>query len=324
MKLTVTDGAGDSASTTKSVTVELPPVNAAPADVYGKQVYQDNPWAYYRLNDASRSATAKDFGPDARNGTYNSTNTITYGTAGALVNTTDKSITTNGSSGFATSPSTGTAPTTFSIEVWFKTTSTQGGRLIGYGSSSSGLSTNYDRMIYLQNTGQLVFGAYNGAETTVQSPAGTAYNNGAWHLATATMSADRRHEALRRRRPGGLQPERFGAELRRLLEGGRRQHVGRCHEQVPQRQPRRGRGLQLRADPDPDRCRLHRRLDRDRPARLLDAGCAIGLLVETLRDRGVDARGVDISDYAIGRVPDASSPIAAPVRLPIRSTDASI
>ena len=37
------------------------------------------------------------------------------------------------------------------------------------------------------------------------------------------------------------------------------------------------------------------------PARALDAGCAIGLLVETLRDLGVDAEGLDVSDYAIAR-----------------------
>ncbi|NTU85679.1 MAG: class I SAM-dependent methyltransferase, partial [Chloroflexales bacterium] len=35
------------------------------------------------------------------------------------------------------------------------------------------------------------------------------------------------------------------------------------------------------------------------PASALDAGCAIGLLVEQLRARGVDAAGVDISEYAI-------------------------
>lgn len=35
------------------------------------------------------------------------------------------------------------------------------------------------------------------------------------------------------------------------------------------------------------------------PASALDAGCAIGLLVEQLRLRGVDTQGVDISEYAI-------------------------
>jgi len=38
------------------------------------------------------------------------------------------------------------------------------------------------------------------------------------------------------------------------------------------------------------------------PKLVLDAGCAFGLLVEALRDRGVEAYGVDISSYAIGNV----------------------
>lgn len=38
------------------------------------------------------------------------------------------------------------------------------------------------------------------------------------------------------------------------------------------------------------------------PTSVLDAGCAMGFLVEALHRRGVDARGVDISDYAISRV----------------------
>ena len=38
------------------------------------------------------------------------------------------------------------------------------------------------------------------------------------------------------------------------------------------------------------------------PKTVLDAGCAMGFLVEGLRARGVDAWGVDISDYAIGQV----------------------
>jgi SAM-dependent methyltransferase len=36
------------------------------------------------------------------------------------------------------------------------------------------------------------------------------------------------------------------------------------------------------------------------PSTALDAGCAIGLLVEAMRDRGVDAEGIDFSEFAIG------------------------
>src|ERR1700730_6091946 len=38
------------------------------------------------------------------------------------------------------------------------------------------------------------------------------------------------------------------------------------------------------------------------PTTVLDAGCAMGFLVEALRDRDVEAVGVDISEYAIENV----------------------
>jgi len=41
------------------------------------------------------------------------------------------------------------------------------------------------------------------------------------------------------------------------------------------------------------------------PATVLDAGCAMGLLVEQLRLRGVEAEGLDISAYAIANAPEA-------------------
>ncbi len=46
-------------------------------------------------------------------------------------------------------------------------------------------------------------------------------------------------------------------------------------------------------------------IDRAHPASVLDAGCAWGFLVEALRKRGVDAWGVDISEYAISNVDDS-------------------
>lgn len=43
-------------------------------------------------------------------------------------------------------------------------------------------------------------------------------------------------------------------------------------------------------------------IQRLAPRTVLDAGCAMGFLVEALRDRGVAAEGVDISEYAIRQV----------------------
>jgi SAM-dependent methyltransferase len=44
------------------------------------------------------------------------------------------------------------------------------------------------------------------------------------------------------------------------------------------------------------------------PRRVLDAGCAWGLLVEALRSRGVEAFGVDLSSYAIDQVAPEARP----------------
>ena len=44
------------------------------------------------------------------------------------------------------------------------------------------------------------------------------------------------------------------------------------------------------------------------PGTVLDVGCALGMLVEALRERGVDARGIDISSWAIEQVPAALKP----------------
>src|SRR5438270_13883388 len=38
------------------------------------------------------------------------------------------------------------------------------------------------------------------------------------------------------------------------------------------------------------------------PKRVLDAGCALGFLVEAFWDRGVEAWGMDVSSYAISQV----------------------
>ncbi|MBC7937618.1 MAG: hypothetical protein H7Y86_19895 [Rhizobacter sp.] len=80
-----------------------------------------------------------------------------------------------------------TNPNTFTISIWFKTTTTTGGKLIGFGKSQTGTSTNYDRHLYMTNGGQIYFGVYNGAVRTVNTT--LAYNDGNWHQATGSFSA---------------------------------------------------------------------------------------------------------------------------------------
>lgn len=47
------------------------------------------------------------------------------------------------------------------------------------------------------------------------------------------------------------------------------------------------------------------------PQTVLDAGCAMGMLVAALRDLGVEAYGVDLSEYAISQVREDIRPYCA-------------
>ncbi len=93
----------------------------------------------------------------------------------------------NGSYQYVSTSNAFNNPNNFTISVWFKTTTTSGGKLIGFGSSITGLSTRYDRHIYMNNTGQIYFGVYPSTVVTVNSA--LSYNDDKWHLATATLSS---------------------------------------------------------------------------------------------------------------------------------------
>ncbi|RYF26429.1 MAG: T9SS type A sorting domain-containing protein [Flavobacteriales bacterium] len=93
----------------------------------------------------------------------------------------------NGSSQYVSTNNSSTNPSVFTVSIWFKTT-VAGGKLIGFGSSQTGFSTSADRHIYMANDGKIIFGAKPGG--VYRTAASTAsYNDGNWHMATATMSA---------------------------------------------------------------------------------------------------------------------------------------
>jgi hypothetical protein len=136
-------------------------------------------------------------GPTAANsGTLGSSANATYSSYGVYYGVTpgprcalnqEAAVWLDGSNGAISANNAITNPQTFSIQLWFATTTSSGGKLMGFGSSTTGASGNYDRHIYMLNSGQLAFGVYDGSAThTITSAA--AYNDGIWHLATATFS----------------------------------------------------------------------------------------------------------------------------------------
>ncbi|BDZ51956.1 hypothetical protein GCM10025867_41970 [Frondihabitans sucicola] len=138
------------------------------------------------LNEASGSTTAADTDTGTMPGTYRGTMTTSATTPLACPRDTGGAYVLNGTSSYVSSATQQTNPQTFSEEVWFKT-STASGRLIGFGNALTGASSTYDRHIYLNTAGQLVFGTYNGTYKTISSTA--SYTDNAWHQVVATFSS---------------------------------------------------------------------------------------------------------------------------------------
>ncbi|CAN5247103.1 PKD domain-containing protein [soil metagenome] len=149
---------------------------------YGGAVLEDGATKYWRMNEPSGSTIFDWAGADDVTGGSG----IAKGAAGALNNSTDQASTFDGTTnGLAVSSELLDGPNVFSQEVWFKTTSTSGGKIVGFGSGKTGNSSSYDRHIYMDNSGRIYFGLYPGSSQTVQSSAGL--NNGEWHQAVATV-----------------------------------------------------------------------------------------------------------------------------------------
>jgi PKD repeat protein len=159
-----------------------------PADAYGAAVYDSNPTLFWRMDDATGSTAAAGSAPAGGRGTYTGNPTLAVAgppLAGTSANT---AVSFDGVDDGLYSRTQVNNPLTFTTELWFQTTTTRGGKLIGFGTNQTGGSGGYDRHVYLEPSGQLTFGAWTGQTNTITSPA--AYNDGKWHQVTATMGAD--------------------------------------------------------------------------------------------------------------------------------------
>lgn len=154
-----------------------------PTDAYGMAVYGDEPQLFWRM-DETEGTVARDNTMAKNDGTIQ----------GSVGYSGDSSIGHGTSLGFGTDNTAVVAnrseqnPGVFSTEAWFRTTSTSGGKIIGFGNGARGLSSSYDRHVYMRDDGNLVFGTYTGAENLAVSP--DAYNDGQWHHMVATLSGD--------------------------------------------------------------------------------------------------------------------------------------
>jgi len=78
------------------------------------------------------------------------------------------------------------APITFSL--WFRTTSTAGGGLASLANKTSGDDAQFDRVLWMDEGGRLELAILTGSGYSRVASL-TGYNDGAWHLAVARVSA---------------------------------------------------------------------------------------------------------------------------------------
>ncbi len=133
-----------------------------------------------------RAPTAADSSPNEFPGVYNGG--TTYGTPGAVSGTPNTAVTFNGTTGPVASAAGVSNPTVYSEELWFKTTTNSGGKLIGFGNAQSGNSGAYDRHVYMFDDGRLRFGVWTGFTNVIDTP--LSYNDGNWHHMVATQGSD--------------------------------------------------------------------------------------------------------------------------------------
>ncbi len=166
-------------------------LSGAPMDTYGAAVYGDGPSTYWRMAETN-GTTAADSSLSNDPGSY--LNGPALGGPSAVGAAGDRSVGVDGVNDYVASNAARTAPDRVSAEAWFRTSSTSGGQILGFGSSRTSASATTDRQVYMTDNGRLRFGtAFRGHQAVLPSQAvietGQSYNDGDWHHVVATQGA---------------------------------------------------------------------------------------------------------------------------------------
>lgn len=154
---------------------------------YVEAVYASEPTHYWRMGETSGGAIADTVGFHPLS-TYAG---VSPGAPGAIADDDDAAAGFSGTtSGVAATSTQGHPPDVFTLEAWFKTSSTQGGRIVGWSNRNTDRnSSKHDRQLYMDNSGRIHFGVKPNASRVVVTSTDT-YNDGDWHHAVATLSKD--------------------------------------------------------------------------------------------------------------------------------------
>ncbi len=165
-------------------------LNEPPADAYGAAVFNSDTDQYWRFDETS--------GTVAQDASLIGSRTGTVGGSVSRANDSPingRFVTTPGSntngSGIVTQQTQTPAPTQWSAELWFSTTTATGGKLIGFENSQTGNGTNTgtDKHVYMSTDGRLHVGVFSSNQNRVASSS-ASFNDGQWHHVVATQGTD--------------------------------------------------------------------------------------------------------------------------------------
>jgi hypothetical protein len=149
---------------------------------YVAEVLADDPSVFHLLDERS-GAWANDASTSHRTGAYGSVSA--YGVPGALPNNPGTAVRLGGTGRVVTGGQAWQNPRRFSLELWFKTSTEDGGKLIGFEGTRDVWSHQADRHLHMRSDGRLVYGGWSLLQMrTITTP--RAYNDGTWHHVVLT------------------------------------------------------------------------------------------------------------------------------------------
>ncbi|MFJ6794264.1 LamG-like jellyroll fold domain-containing protein [Streptomyces sp. NPDC091268] len=180
-RISATDGAGNTSALSASVSATVP----TSVQAYPNQVRSDGANLYWRYDD-----TVSPYVADSSVGGNTSgiqLNAPALRQAPGAVTGASTAMGFNGTNQQVYSDHRQSVGTSYTIETWFKTNTTRGGKLIGFGSNTDRSSASYDKQIYMTNTGRLIFGVYNGTDRTISTGLFDTFNDNKWHHVVGTQ-----------------------------------------------------------------------------------------------------------------------------------------
>ncbi|MER6388193.1 LamG-like jellyroll fold domain-containing protein [Streptomyces sp. NPDC001523] len=178
-RVTATDAAGNTSALSGTSTVTVP----TSVDAYPNAVRTDGAQQYWRYDESAAPFVADSSDGGNQSGIHLNGPALRQ-TPGAVTGA-STAIGFNGTNQQVYGDKRQSIGGSYSIETWFKTNTTRGGKLLGFGNNQDRNSSQYDKHVYMTNDGRLVYGVYTGATRTITTPG--SYNDNQWHHVVATQ-----------------------------------------------------------------------------------------------------------------------------------------